>query len=116
MAVYRCFGFRLARNSSDQIKMPFPSANLQQMSSREKTAALSHALPGSILGFRGHIVLYLGHEKDRYYGISAAGRCIPCRGEQPVSAGTAFLCELETTCRRNGCSWLSEFQTLLELK
>lgn len=116
MAVYRCFGFRLARNSSDQIKMPFPSANLQQMSSREKTAALSHALPGSILGFRGHIVLYLGHEKDRYYGISATGRCIPRKGEQPVSAGTAFLCELETTCRRNGCSWLSEFQTLLELK
>ena len=116
MAVYRCFGFRLARDSSDQMNMPFPSVNLQNMSTAEKTAVLNHALPGSILGFRGHIVLYLGYEKDRYYGISAAGRCIPREGEQMVSAGTAFICELETIRRKNGRSWLSEFQILLELK
>lgn len=116
MAVYRCFGFRLARNSHEQVKMPFPSVNLRNMTIPEKMSVLNHALPGSILGFDGHIVLYLGHEKNRYYGISAAGRCIPQKGGTPVSVGTAFLCELGDTLRLNGRSWLSEFHTLMELK
>lgn len=116
MAVYRCFGFRLARNSHEQVKMPFPSVNLRNMTIPEKMSVLDHALPGSILGFDGHIVLYLGHEKNMYYGISAAGRCIPRKNRSPVSVGTAFVCELGSTLRLNGKSWISEFHTLMELK
>ena len=114
MAVYRCFGLFLPRDSSRQAQMPVFSVNLQGQSSREKAAVLTRALPGSLLWFPGHIVLYLGHEKENFYGISATGSCLPCRGEEPVSAGTVFLCELNSMCRKNGRSWLSEFQKLLE--
>ncbi len=114
MAVYRCFGFRLARDSSDQARMPFPSIDLKGLKPAEKKAALRRSAPGSLLWFQGHIMLYLGWQDDRYYSISAAGRCCLHSGEPAVSAGTAFLCELGSICRKNGRSWLSELQKVLE--
>ena len=114
MAVYRCFGFRLARDSSDQARMPFPSIDLKGLKPAEKKAALRRSAPGSLLLFQGHIMLYLGWQDDRYYSISAAGRCCLHSGEPAVSAGTAFLCELGSICRKNGRSWLSELQKVLE--
>lgn len=75
MEVYRCFGFRLPRNSTYQNKMPCNTVEWTTKTPKStKYINLNNIRPGSILFFKGHIMLYIGEENGKYYVISAMGR------------------------------------------
>ncbi len=61
-AIYRCFGFRLARNSSWQAAMPGMTRSLEGKSREEIIGILAAKQPGTILCMNGHVMMYVGME------------------------------------------------------
>ncbi|MBO6148886.1 MAG: SH3 domain-containing protein [Lachnospiraceae bacterium] len=64
--IYKCFGLELPRNTTWQAAIPAQKYDLSTLSREEKEALLHFLPPGTILFFKGHEMLYLGH--------SASGR------------------------------------------
>ena len=115
MAVYRCFGFRLARDSSDQARMPFPSIDLKGLKTAEKKSGSPAARPPEASSGSRDISCSISAGRMTATTASAPQDDAACTAGSPaVSAGTAFLCELGSICRKNGRSWLSELQKVLE--
>lgn len=74
MEIYRCFGYVIGRNSSAQVLMPVEMIEWNKKTTNsQKVADLQTVLPGAILRFPGHIMIYLGMEGEVPYCISAAG-------------------------------------------
>ncbi len=71
--VFGCFGLILPRNSLAQIKSGNKQINLTQNSDLEKSKEIiSKTTPAtSLLYLPGHIMLYIGNEKDTPYAIHA---------------------------------------------
>jgi len=67
--VFRTFGFKLPRNSSQQAAMPAQTVDLSGMSDAEKLAAILDQTPGSLIIMDGHVALYVGSEGGMPYVI-----------------------------------------------
>jgi hypothetical protein len=71
LSVFRCFGFRIARNSSNQEKSnPAKTIVVSEMSENDK-AQILHNIEGrpTLLYQPGHIMLHLGFVEGRAYAI-----------------------------------------------
>lgn len=71
--IFAAFGFRLPRNSSVQVKMPARVAVDFPGLENPETALIEHLSPGAVLGWPGHIVLFVGAENGRAFAIHDAG-------------------------------------------
>ena len=88
--VYRSFGIYIPRNSGQQAKMPVTTKEFYGIGG-QRYEELSEVSPGSILYMPGHIMIYLGVDKNKHYIIhsfSSFGVLDKKRGieENPVYA------------------------------
>ena len=77
------FGVRLARNSAVQAKLGTRSLDVSTLDEAHKRQTIREAAREGVvlLYMRGHIMLYLGHEGEHDYGISALSEyLVPCPG------------------------------------
>lgn len=109
LEVYRCFGFRLPRNSASQAKSPGKTLDIDGLSIKAKEAMIDELQPGSALYFPGHIMIYLGKDNGHYYVISALGMF----GEFPEGMQTGNVIRTRTVVvndlnikRANGKLWI----------
>jgi hypothetical protein len=70
MDLFRTFGILMPRNSKDQAKVGMDLGQLDGRTMKEKQKILDQATPlATTLQSPGHIMLYLGKDKGRYYVI-----------------------------------------------
>ena len=105
--VYRCFGFRLPRNSGDLAHLP-RGISLEGLSEEEKRKRLRALPAGVILYFPGHVMLWLGEENGCPLCLSAAGNFLPegSAGGAPRAVNTVAVTSLDVV-RANGKTWLA---------
>lgn len=107
--VYRCFGLLLPRDTGWQAAMPAKSISMEGMSEEEKGKILETFLPGTILLFKGHEMLYLGMESKRYYVINDVSSLLGEEGGQKQRLRVRSVIVNSLDIRRpNGKTWLSE--------
>lgn len=110
--VYRCFGFKLPRNSSQQASIPCSCYDMSGMKTADKKEVLDSLPPGSLLRFPGHIMFYLGKRGDNYYVISALSNFIPedSEDEEVVYPRSVMINTLEVR-RASLTTWLENLTT-----
>lgn len=110
--VYRCFGFKLPRNSSQQASIPCRRYDVSGMDAADKRAVLDGLPPGSLLRFPGHIMFYLGERGGKYYVISALSNFVPedAADEEVVYPRSVMINTLEVR-RANLTTWLENLTT-----
>lgn len=70
--VFKCFGFRLPRDTKDQNKIVGSAADVKGKSHEEIAVALDKYVPAAVY-YPGHTLLYIGHDADdgKFYFIHA---------------------------------------------
>jgi len=68
---YRSFGFKLPRNAGEQEASAGKTVSFQGEGAKQRGQLLKGLVPGTILHLPGHVMLYLGESKGRYYVIHA---------------------------------------------
>lgn len=109
LEIYRCFGFRLPRNTDGQVECPGKTLNVEGYSAKGREAMLDSLQPGAALYFPGHTMIYLGKDNGRYYVMSSFGAF----AEFPESPDKANVMRAYSVTlndlnikRRNGKTWL----------
>ncbi|MBR2532856.1 MAG: SH3 domain-containing protein [Lachnospiraceae bacterium] len=110
--IYRCFGLELPRNTTWQSAMPVAKYDVQEMETAEKQAILDRMPAGTLLYFKGHGMMYLGHEGDRYYVISSFSSMLDPDGVTRRRVRSVSVNTLDTL-RANGNTWLEDIHTIL---
>lgn len=107
--VYRCFGLLLPRDTGWQAAIPAKSVSMEAMSDEEKRGILGTFLPGTILLFKGHEMLYLGMRNDRHYVINDVSSLLEEKDGQGrrLRVRSVIINSLDIK-RPNGKTWLSE--------
>lgn len=74
-AIYSCCGLELPRNTNWQAMTPSNNYvfDVDAALDAQKKETLDKLLPGALLKFSGHIVMYVGENDGEYYAISAVG-------------------------------------------
>lgn len=106
--VYRCFGFKLPRNSEQQVVSAGKTVSFEGSDLKKRAELFTDLLPGASLHFPGHVMLYLGQEGDRYYVISALGNRAIRNGNGIMEVHRVHgvvVNSLDVT-RKNGKTWL----------
>ncbi|MEN6390720.1 MAG: SH3 domain-containing protein [Syntrophomonas sp.] len=106
--VYRCFGFRLPRNSEQQAASAGKTVSFQGIAAGRRADLFKDLLPGASLHFPGHVMLYLGEEGGHYYVISALGsRAIKGSNGtmETLRVHGVVVNDLELT-RKSGKTWM----------
>jgi cell wall-associated NlpC family hydrolase len=99
--VFRAFGIRLGRHSSDQAKSGTTTRKVGHLSSPEKLTILgSLAKRGVVLLYMpGHIMLYLGEHKGQHFSLSAIhdfhGQCPGRKAEGKVRIKRVTVSDLQ---------------------
>ncbi len=116
--IYRCFGINTPRNSGDIIAMEgFKTTTLDEKATeKERIDAIRTLKAGSLMAFRGHVMIYLGTKEDRPFCISSCGYFAPNSEngkENPKTANinSVTLNPLDVVSP-NGKSWLERISTL----
>jgi len=110
--IYQCFGLELPRNTTWQAAMPVFKYDVSEADPDDKKAVLDTLLPGAILIFNGHEMLYLGHVDDKYYVVSALSGIKDYESDELLNVGGVVINTLDT-CRMNGTTWLENIHTIL---
>ena len=110
--LFRCFGFRLPRNSEGLSRLP-GAIDVSRRSPGEKRAILRRQQPGTVLWFPGHVMLWGGERSGRPVCLSAAGSFGAAEG--PVRAvNTVVLTSLDVV-RPSGETWLQALACILPI-
>ncbi len=111
--IFRCFGFTFPRNSRGQLEVPGLTVSFSGKSLSQKEKLLSSFTPGDVLGFPGHVMMYLGEKGGRHYVISALGSYYPKNfdGKDELSKSSVVdACSVSVNTldvyRKNGRTWL----------
>ena len=106
--IYRCFGISLPRVSGQIADLKnVHTVDLSGMSNEEKLEALSEAPIGSLLWFRGHIMIYIGMNDGDPYCISATGTYINGKSDT-IDTNSVIITDMAKSYRASGASWLEE--------
>ncbi len=105
--VYKCFGLELPRNTTWQAAMPVLKYDISVAEDEDKKELFDTLAPGAILFFKGHEMLYLGHEDDNYYVISSTSSMVNPGAEDKIRVRSVIINSLNAK-RANGKTWLSE--------
>ena len=115
--IYRCFGFNFPRNSRAQLSMAGKTLDFEEKSLYEREKLISSLEEGTVMGFPGHVFMYLGNVDGKIYVISALGAYYEKKEEidvenseitnklLPVNANSVNVNTL-SVLRKNGKSWL----------
>lgn len=110
--IYQCFGLELPRNTTWQAAMPVFKYDVSAADPEDKEAVLDTLLPGAILVFKGHEMMYLGHVNDKYYVVSSLSGIKDTEHESLLNVGGVVINTLDTY-RMNGTTWLENIHTIL---
>lgn len=75
MDIYRSFGFKLPRNTWEQMNTAGLTIEFTDKTEAERKQLLNTVLPGTALYFKGHVMLYLGESEGEYYILHAIAEC-----------------------------------------
>ena len=116
--IFRCFGFSLPRVSSQIAAYKgVDTKDLSDMTDEQKLGVLASAEPGSILFFKGHIMIYLGMDNGDPYCISATGTYLKDGSDEDsaVDTNSVIITNMSKTYRSNGDSWLTNLSAVITL-
>lgn len=105
--VYKCFGLELPRNTTWQSAMPVLKYDISLADDNAKKKLFNELDPGAILFFKGHEMLYLGHELDKYYVISSTSSMIYPGGADKTRIRSVVINSLDEK-RANGNTWIQD--------
>lgn len=120
--VMKCFGFDFPRNSSAIAAVTgLERHELAEDMSHDDRMKLFSSLPaGTVMQFRGHIMIFLGVRDGTAYCISSCGAFVP---ESSGDAGVFDAVTVNCVCltpmdvyRANGRSWADNIAVCIELK
>lgn len=116
--IYRCFGLKIARNTTWQGAMPVAVASLDGLNTDQKAALLACAVPtGSILQFRGHEMLYLGSIDGKYYTINDVSSLVdPEDTSLEVIRPRSVVVNDMSTKRGSGVTWLEAMDKIIMIR
>lgn len=113
--VYRCFGMELPRNSQAIASMKdLGSFDCTKMTTQKKLEVLREIPVGLPIFMEGHLMLYLGMDREVPYVISSCGSFIPStdKSAEVVNANCVFVSDLNLY-RKNGKTWLENLSYLM---
>ncbi len=111
--VYHCFGLNLPRNTTWQAAMPTAKVKWEKDTPvATKKESLNSMLPGTVLFFSGHEMMYLGHIGDTYYVVSAVGSIRDFQSENKLRVRGVVINTLDVK-RMSGHTWLDDIHTAL---
>ena len=110
--LFRCFGFRLPRNSQGLSRLP-GGIDVSRRSPAEKQALLRRQRPGTLLWFPGHVMLFGGERNGRPVCLSATGSFGP-PGAAARPVNTVALTSLDVV-RPSGETWLQALTRILPI-
>lgn len=104
--IYKCFGFIFARNSRSQLSGPGKTVDFENLSEQAKNSELNSLDGPVVMGFPGHVFLYLGKYDGKHYTISALGSYHPDGKNFDVQtdANSVNINTLDAA-RKNGKTW-----------
>lgn len=113
--IYSCFGFDFPRTAGSQAAMNNMTSFAfdENSTDEEKLEVLNNAPIGSLVQFRGHIMIYLGMVNDEPYVISALGSFLAKPDGQVINSNTMMINNMMRTYRGNGNTWLSNISKVL---
>lgn len=113
--VYRCFGFRLPRDSAALAMLP-GAEEIAHLTAEEKRAKLCALPRGTLLYFPGHIMLSFGEEGGEPLCLSAAGNFLPpgSAGGERRAVNTVAVTPLRVV-RANGKTWLDSLTKIIRI-
>lgn len=120
--IFRCFGLETPRNSGAIINMKgLDSGELEEtLSLPEREEILSSLVPGSLLYFPGHIMIYLGQRDGLSYVISSCTAFVQpsAAGEDPlpVEMANSVCVNGLHMLRGNGITWLASLSRFINIK
>ena len=108
--IYRCFGFNLGRNTTNQINMPVKKYDVTSFTTEEKEVLMKNLPIGSVFLWGGHEMMYIGHEDGYFYVINSVSSAV-----RPDGNGTrvrnVILNTVDIT-RPSGKTWLDTITTM----
>lgn len=114
LAVFKCFGLDIPRNTTWQALMPVQVENIGGLSADEKTAALKNAPLGAIIQFNGHEMLLLGESGGKLYTINDVSSLKnPENTEAGVLRVRSVIVNDLSAVRPNGHTWFEDMNKII---
>ena len=113
--IFSCFGFDFPRTAGSQAAMNNMTSFAfdENSTDEEKLEVLKNAPIGSLVQFRGHIMIYLGMVNDEPYVISALGSFLAKPDGKVINSNTMMINNMMRTYRGNGNTWLTNISKVL---
>lgn len=112
-AIYKCFGLKLPRNTTNQQNVPNRVVSFDGMTEEEKELYIEKMPIGSVFFFPGHAMIYIGSENGKNYVISDTGSLSDSEGDLNVRTMYSVIVNPLTVRRKNGNTWLKSLTKAL---
>ena len=111
--IFRCFGIKLPRTSGSIANYSGRKTyDVTNYSDNKKIKLLEKVPVGSILFFKGHIMIFLGVYEGDPYCISAVGTYCGSSGTM-YDTNSVMISNMNETYRADGETWLSHIQKII---